>query len=101
MAAGVAGGVAAAFGAPIGGLLFVAEEIATHWDMDMGMQIFLCSTCACVTVEILTSAFTGFQYQGSFGMIRENSAILFDVNKQINVNIIMFVPTMILGSFGG
>lgn len=36
--------------------------------------------CACTTVEILTSSFDGFQYMGSFGMIRENSAILFDVN---------------------
>jgi len=44
------------------------------------LQVFLCSVCACTTVEILTSSFDGFQYMGSFGMIRENSAILFDVN---------------------
>ena len=101
MAAGVAGGVAAAFGAPIGGLLFVAEEIASHWDVNMGMQIFLCSVCACVTVEVLTSAFTGFEFSGTFGMIKDNSAILFDVNKQINVNILMFIPTVVLGAIGG
>ena len=101
MAAGVSGGVAAAFGAPIGGLLFVAEEIASHFDMDLGMQIFLCSTCACITVELLTSSFEGFEYTGGFGMIKEDSAILFNVNKQISVNVRMFPPTILLGVLGG
>ncbi len=69
--------------------------------MDLGMQIFLCSTCACVTVELLTSAFADFEWTGSFGMIKENSAILFDVNKQVSVNILMFPPTVLLGVIGG
>jgi len=101
MAAGVAGGVAAAFSAPIGGLLFVAEEVASHWDINLGMQVFFCSVVSCTTVEILTSSFEGFQYIAPLGMIQEHSAILFDVNKVIPVNIAMFVPVCVVGAIGG
>ena len=70
MAAGVAGGVSAAFSAPIGGLLFVAEEVASHWDVNLGMQVFLCAVVSCTTVELLTSSFEGFVFKAPFGMIQ-------------------------------
>jgi chloride channel 7 len=63
MAAGVAGGVSAAFGAPIGGLLFVGEEIATKWDINIAMNVFVCSIVATTTVEFLTSSFEAFHYK--------------------------------------
>mmetsp|Transcript_18525 Transcript_18525/g.24127 ORF Transcript_18525/g.24127 Transcript_18525/m.24127 type:complete len:617 (-) Transcript_18525:271-2121(-) len=101
MAAGVAGGVSAAFGAPIGGLLFVAEEIATKWDINIAMQVFVCSIVATTTVEFLTSSFEAFHYKGSFGVIQETSAIIFDVNTSVSVNIRMFIPVIAVGIVAG
>lgn len=64
-------------------------------------QIFVCATTAVFTVEFLTSSFEGFEYQGQFGMIQENSAILFDINRVVPVSIYMFIPVAILGAIGG
>ena len=79
----------------------MAEEVASHWDINLGMQVFLCAITAVASVEFLTSSFEGFEYQGQFGVIKENSAILFDVNKAVPVSITMFVPVAVLGVIGG
>lgn len=48
--AGVAVGVATAFNAPIGGLLFAFEEVASFWKHSLGWQV--CRYCVCVDIEL-------------------------------------------------
>ena len=54
--AGAAMGVAVAFSAPIGGLLFVLEEIASFWQQSLGWQIFFACMMAVLTSDTLRSA---------------------------------------------
>ena len=49
--AGVAAGVAAAFDAPLGGLLFAFEEVASFWHSHLGWQVFFCCVVA-VLVQV-------------------------------------------------
>jgi chloride channel 7 len=53
--AGVAAGVAAAFDAPLGGLLFAFEEVASFWHSHLGWQVFFCCTMA-VLVQVRPNA---------------------------------------------
>jgi chloride channel 7 len=66
MSQGAAIGVAAAFGAPIGGLLFSLEEASTYWTPQTTFHTFV---GACIAALLVRLKKTGFQYVPVVGVI--------------------------------
>jgi len=72
-------GVAAAFGAPIGGLLFAYEELASFFSQALGWQVFFACMLSVLTEDTLRSAQSAVT-QGDFGLFDgEASTIFFEV----------------------
>ncbi|XP_076814080.1 chloride channel protein C-like [Clavelina lepadiformis] len=101
ISAGAAAGVSSAFGAPVGGLLFSMEEVSSFWNMKLSWQTFFCCMISTFTTDLFNSAFKGFQYQGYFGLFRAETNIMFQVDSNLETNILTFIPTAVLGILGG
>eukprot|EP01062_Namystynia_karyoxenos_P034827 TRINITY_DN25497_c0_g1_i1.p1 TRINITY_DN25497_c0_g1~~TRINITY_DN25497_c0_g1_i1.p1 ORF type:complete len:956 (+),score=274.77 TRINITY_DN25497_c0_g1_i1:103-2868(+) len=99
--AGAAAGISAAFGAPVGGLLFCMEEMATHWSPSLTWNIFFTSMVAFFTVSLFNSAFDGWHPTGTFGQFRNEAAVLFEVKHVVNLNYLAMLPAFIIGAAGG
>ncbi|XP_051878557.1 chloride channel protein A-like [Pristis pectinata] len=99
--AGAGAGIASVFRAPVGGLLFTFEEVASFWDIKLAWQTFFCCLMAAFTTDLLSSSFHGFTYQGHFGFFKAEESILFGVKYLLDMNILIFIPTIILGIIGG
>lgn len=71
---GAAAGVAAAFGAPIGGVLFAIEEGASHWYRGLVWRIFFCTV---VTTYILDLFLSGIDDNSEWGKLAASGMFSF------------------------
>jgi hypothetical protein len=97
--AGVAAGVAVAFNAPIGGLLFAFEEVASFWQHSLGWQIFFACTCATLTLNLLRSAGKALLHSGVFGWFNED--VVFEAGLEVSAHVLAVIPAAAVGALAG
>ncbi|XP_065836634.1 chloride channel protein C-like [Oscarella lobularis] len=101
ISAGAGAGIASAFGAPVGGMLFSMEEVSSFWNQKLTWQIFFCCMISTFTTDLFNSAFIGWKYDGPFGLFKTDRYILFRVEQGIALHLLVFIPTIIIGVIGG
>lgn len=101
---GAACGIAGAFGAPIGGVLFSLEEGSSFWSQALTLRKFFCTTVSATTLALIMTtsnllpteagnALTGMFQFGDFSKVN-------DGNKEV-FRLLELPMFMVLGGLGG
>ncbi|KAK2151911.1 hypothetical protein LSH36_346g01010 [Paralvinella palmiformis] len=93
--AGVAAGVAAAFNAPIGGLLFAMEDLSSFWSKSLSWQVFFASVLATAVAGLIQAGFSGFQFGDVFGLFT------LSITEPITTHVALILVAIVLGFVGG
>ncbi|ESL09533.1 chloride channel protein [Trypanosoma rangeli SC58] len=105
ISAGAACGMTSAFSAPIGGMLFVMEEMATFFSVQLACLVFVsCLSCMCV-IQIINTYLVGWQVPAILpvgtgaGEFRPYAISMFIVGvvkgNHVPMNLLTFVPTIV------
>eukprot|EP01025_Chloroclados_australasicus_P054300 TRINITY_DN6431_c0_g1_i5.p2 TRINITY_DN6431_c0_g1~~TRINITY_DN6431_c0_g1_i5.p2 ORF type:complete len:402 (-),score=33.35 TRINITY_DN6431_c0_g1_i5:272-1477(-) len=95
---GAAGGVAAAFRAPVGGVLFALEEATSWWSNPQLWITFFTTAVVSLTIRLLMKICSGT----SCGFFGEGGYIIFEISDaQTTYELYELLPVLLLGVIGG
>ncbi|PIN09796.1 Cl- channel CLC-7 and related proteins (CLC superfamily) [Handroanthus impetiginosus] len=95
---GSSSGVCAAFRAPVGGVLFALEEVATWWRSALLWRTFFSTA---VVVVVLRAAME-YCKSGNCGLFGKGGLIMFDVSGvSVRYHAVDIIPVAVIGVLGG